>query len=240
LALTGSPASPYQDTPFSGRQYPLGTAWPGNASPNMAQLDPFTTGAILPLPNARPPVPASNMSYYPYAQSVSPPTEAPEPEDTLSDTTRSTTDRAYSGMSPHSPFHHTAPSSGAIPSVLGEPVEIRTASQGYSTRPNITSLTSGQPSSLSPYQPSRHSDRSASPLSTRDHSFGRRKQQGTALPLTASAPLSTFSQDELSAIRMIVEGRLQDWGPVSVPEEETILPPDYSQVSVRSHVCLLC
>jgi hypothetical protein len=232
MGLSGSPASPYQDTPFSGR-YPQANAWPGNASPNMTQVNPFTTGAILPMPNAvRLPAPASNMSYYPYAQSVSPPTEAPEAEDTLSATTRST-DRAYSGMSPHSPFHHTAPSSGAIPSVMGEPAEIRTTSQGYSTRPNITSLTSGQPSSLSPYQLSRQSVRSASPASGRGQSFGRRKQHGAALPPTASAPLSTFSQDELSAIRMIVEGRMQDWGPVSVPEEETILPPDYSQVSCR-------
>jgi hypothetical protein len=54
------------------------------------------------------------------------------------------------------------------------------------------------------------------------------------LPPTASSPLSTFSQDELSAIRMIVEGRLQDWGPLSIPDEETILPPDYSQVSLSS------
>lgn len=242
LALTGSPASPYQDTPFSGGRYPLGNAWPGNASPNMAQVNPFTTGAILPLPNMqRPGPPASNMSYYPYAQSVSPPTEAPEPEDSLSDTTRSTTDRAYSGMSLHSPFHHTAPSSAAIPSVLGDPAEIRTASQGYSVRPNITSLTSSQPSSLSPYQPSRqNSGRSATPSSAASNSFGRRKQNGARLPPTATPPLSTFSQDELSAIRMIVEGRLQDWGPVSVPEEETILPPDYSQVSIRHWATSWC
>lgn len=31
-----------------------------------------------------------------------------------------------------------------------------------------------------------------------------------------------------------MEGRLQDFGPVTVPEEETILPPDYSQVSLPS------
>ncbi|KAI5454440.1 hypothetical protein NCC49_004492 [Naganishia albida] len=170
------------------------------------------------------------MSYYPYAQSVSPPTEAPEPEESLSNTTRSTTDRAYSGLSPHTPFHHTAPSSGAIPSGLGDPVKPRTASQSYPTRPNITSLASGQPSSLSPYQPSRHSDRSASSSFSRED-FGRRKQHGAPLPPTARSPLSTFSQDELSAIRMIVEGRLQDFGPVTVPEEETILPPDYSQAT---------
>lgn len=230
MSITGSPLSPYQDTPFGGRL--PNAAWATTPSPQMSQRDPYT-GAVLALP-IRPQPPASNVtSYYPYAQSVVPPTEAGDPDAAPTQRTRST-EGAYSGMSPGSPFHHTAPSSGAIPSDLGD-AEIRVASYAGTGHPNILSLSSHlssrQMSGLSPYlNASRNgSSRSHTPTSSNgDTSFGRRKQ-GAALPPTARQPSSVLSADQLSQIRMIVEGRLQDWGPVPLPGE-TILPPDYSQV----------
>jgi hypothetical protein len=232
MTITGSPLSPYQDTPFSGRH--PNAAWGTTPSPQMAQRDPFATGAVLALP-MRPQPPASNVtSYYPYAQSVSPPTEAGDPPTARTQRSHST-ERAYSGMSPASPFHHTAPSSGAIPSDMGD-AEIRVASYAGTSHPNILSLpsqlSSRQMSGLSPYMSNTgrsSSARSHTPISSDgDASFGRRKQ-GAALPLTSRQPSSMLSADQLSQIRMIVEGRLQDWGPVSLPGEN-ILPPDYSQV----------
>lgn len=200
----------------------------------MAPRDPFATGAVLALP-MRPHPPASNVtSYYPYAQSVSPPTEIGQPDTAPTQRTHST-ERAYSGLSPVSPFHHTTPSSGAIPSDLGD-ADIRAASYAGTSHPNLLSLSthpsSHQMTGLSPYLSNtgrNSSARSTTPTSSDGGaSFGRRKQ-GVALPVTSRQPSSVLSHDQLSQIRMTVEGRLQDWGPVSVPEEN-VLPPDYSQV----------
>ncbi|GHJ84900.1 hypothetical protein NliqN6_1302 [Naganishia liquefaciens] len=229
MALTGSPLSPYQDTPFTGGRYPNAT-WTTNPLPQMVQREPFVSGAAP----ARPHVPASNAtSYYPYAQSVVPPTEIGEPDSAASKGTHST-ERAYSGLGRGSPFHHTAPSSGAMPSEMGD-TEIRVASHAEASLPNILSL-SAYPSShhitgLSPYLTNSgggSTARSSTPTSSQGSgSFGRRKQ-GVALPVTSRQPSSVLSQEQLRQVRMVVEGRLQDWGPVP---EEHILPPDYSQAT---------
>lgn len=231
MDLTGSPLSPYQDAPFASGLYP-NAAWTNSSAPQMVQRDLFVTGPVLGLP-VRPHPPASNVtSYYPYAQSVSPPTEIGG-QDTAQTQSTQSTERADSNMTRSSPFHHTAPSSGAIPSEMGD-AEIRTASHAGASRPNILSL-STHPSShhmtgLSPYLANSgcaSTTRSLTPTSSDGaSSFGRRKQ-GAALPATSRQPSSALSEEQLSQIRMIVEGRPQDWGPFP---EENILPPDYSQV----------
>lgn len=62
---------------------------------------------------------------------------------------------------------------------------------------------------------------------------------GVALPPTATMPASTLSDESLRRMRMAVDGRPQDWGPVadvddgrSARTSMRTLPPAYAQASL--------
>ncbi|KAJ9111348.1 hypothetical protein QFC19_001116 [Naganishia cerealis] len=229
IDLGDTPISLYQDTPYAAQN----ARWPSSqGSPQMMQQSHFMPGEVfahLPGP------PASNStSYYPYGQSVNPPSDIGDSGEY--DINRADMAyQAYSGTGSSRPAHNTAPSSAAIPSILGDPAEIRVASQACSMRPELQSVSSMRRSPPGAEVTRNVSVNSVTPSSlATTGSFGRRKQRGVALPLTASPPVATLSEQHLRQMRMIVQGRPQDFGPVSISDDNrsvsaTELPPDYVQ-----------
>jgi hypothetical protein len=234
-AFTDTPISLYHDAPYDGRN----GIWPSSqASPQTMQQTQFMPGDIF---AQMPAPPASNStSYYPYAQSVNPPSDVGDAGEYTARNQRNMDARAYSGTDSSTPAHHTAPSSGAIPSILGDPAEIRVASQAYSMRPELQSVASMRQSPHAANITRNISVNSMTPSSiATTGSFGRRKQRGVPLPLTSAPPVSALSEERLRQMRMIVEGRPQDFGPVSISDDNrsvaaTELPPDYVQVGPHS------
>lgn len=137
--------------------------------------------------------------------------------------------------------NYAAPSSAALPPSPEDSGAFRTASHALSNHPNLLSVGSGtRASRLQRNMPG------ASTPSSLATTGSRRKQMGVALPPTSAPPSSVLSEERLRQMRMIVEGRPQDWGPIvsndSRSEARTTLPPAYAQVSI-SHgfagVCLI-
>ncbi|KAJ9114709.1 hypothetical protein QFC22_005585 [Naganishia vaughanmartiniae] len=233
VGLSDTPISLYHDAPYDGHN----GRWPSSqVSPQMMHQTQFMPGDVF----ARfPEPPASNStSYYPYAQSVNPPSDVGDAGGHTAQNQRSTDARAYSGTDSSIPAHNTAPSSAAIPSILGDPAEIRVASQAFSMRPELQSVASMRQSPHPAVDITRNiSVNSTTPSSiATTGSFGRRKQRGVPLPLTSAPPVSALSEDRLRQMRMIVEGRPQDFGPVSISDDNrslavTELPPDYVQAT---------
>ncbi|KAJ9095682.1 hypothetical protein QFC21_005554 [Naganishia friedmannii] len=232
VALTDTPISLYHDAPYAGHN----GVWPSSqVSPQMMQQTQFMPGDIF---AQMPGPPASNStSYYAYAQSVNPPSDAGGTGEYAARNGQHMDARAYSGTDSSTPAHNTAPSSGAIPSILGDPAEIRVASQAYSMRPELQSVTSMRQSPRAANVTRNISVNSTTPSSiATTGSFGRRKQRGVPLPLTSAPPVSALSEERLRQMRMIVEGRPQDFGPVSISDDNrslavTELPPDYVQAT---------
>lgn len=230
----------------------LGSGWPSANSPVMRQTG-FTPGEMLPHNS-----PLGSLEYYPYAMSFTPPTEGESPSSRRGNVVKQ-------GDPPRLvQLNYAAPSSAALPSSLGPRYPTQTPSTVASpsslgvllnnyAAPSSSALPrspenriasqalSPQPNLLSPGSNSRASrlQRNASGASTPSSlatTGSRRKQMGVALPPTSAPPSSVLSEERLRQMRMIVEGRPQDWGPMSLPDDRrntrTTLPPAYAQVSV--------
>lgn len=230
----------------------LGSGWPMADSPVMRQAG-FTPGEMLPHSS-----PLGSLEYYPYAMSFTPPTEGESP-------TSRTGNTVNLGSPPRAPqLNYAAPSSAALPSSLGprypthapsttaapsslgvllnnyaapsssalpRSPQTRTVSQALSHQPNL--LSPGSHSRGSRLQRNLSGASTPSSLAT---TGSRRKQMGVTLPPTSAAPSSVLSEERLRQMRMIVEGRPQDWGPMSLPDDrrttQTTLPPAYAQVGI--------
>lgn len=245
----------------------MGTGWPLTNSPVMQQTG-FTPGEMLPHSS-----PLGSRDYHPYAMSFNPPTVAESPisrrdnGSTFSNGPPRTRHLNYtapssaalpSSLGVRNPVYATstsaapsslgamlnnyaAPSSAALPPSPEDSGAFRTASHALSNHPNLLSVGSGtRASRLQRNMPG------ASTPSSLATTGSRRKQMGVALPPTSAPPSSVLSEERLRQMRMIVEGRPQDWGPIvsndSRSEARTTLPPAYAQVSI-SHgfagVCLI-
>lgn len=269
MTFTASPQGRYQDSPYSGRR--LNTGWPATSPSSTMQQVEYPREEMLRLPESAPLAPLSVFDYYPYAQSVVPPTEAGSPvfgggtmHLTGSSPSRSGRSQALlyaapssaalpSALGPSLPNYsdsasaavssslgallrnYAAPSSSALPSSAGEPAEIRVASQVQSGRPNLLN-TSDLPRA-SRLQRNDSSVSTPSSIATTGSRAG--KQMGVALPSTATVPTSTLSDDSLRRMRMAIDGRPQDWGPLTVSDDsrsmartsQRTLPPAYGQAS---------
>ena len=223
------------------------------------------------LPETAPLPSLSGFEYYPYAQSVVPPTEAGSPVSRRGNTNLTGNIQSRSGRSqallyaaPSSSalpsalgpsmakysdsasaavsssldallHDYTAPSSSALPPSSGDSAEISFATHMQSRRPDL--------SNTSDLRRSTKLQRNDSSLSTPSSiaTTGSRagKQIGVPLPPTATMSTSALSEEILGRMRMAVDGRPQDWGPVTIPDDsrsiggvsQRTLPPAYTQVS---------
>jgi hypothetical protein len=249
LAVTSADRQGPEELPGSG--------WPSANSPVMRQAG-FTPGEMLPQSS-----PLGSLEYYPYAMSFNPPTEGDSP------TSRRGNLAGLGSPARPQLLNYTAPSSAALPSSLGPRYQSnmpsttaapsslgvllnnyaapsssalprslgnRTTSQALSTQPNL--LSPGRNSRASRLQRNASGASTPSSLAT---TGSRRKQMGVALPPTSAPPSSVLSEERLRQMRMIVEGRPQDWGPMSVPDDSrsarTTLPPAYAQASISLESC---
>lgn len=236
----------------------MGTGWPSTNSPVVQQTG-FTPGEMLPYSS-----PLGSRDYHPYAMSFNPPTVAESPisrrgnGSTFGNGPSRTQHLNYtapssaalpSSLGVRNPVYaastsaapsslgvllnnYAAPSSAALPLSPDGNSQIRNASQAFSNHPNLLSIGSGNRASR--LQRNTSGVSTPSSLAT---TGSRRKQMGVALPPTSAPPSSVLSEERLRQMRMIVEGRPQDWGPVvsgdSRSEARTTLPPAYAQVGTH-------
>lgn len=256
-----TPVGRSQDS--SGLDRRMNPAWPSNAASPVMQQTGFLPGEML--PHAAPS--AGYYDYYPHALSFNPPTEEGSPisrEGNVPNFGSEGHGRAQrlhytapssaalpSSLGVHQPIYATsstgahssslgallrnyaAPSSAALPSSPEDPAEIRTASQAFSNRPNLLTVGNG---TRDP-QLQRNVSSVSTPSSTATIGSRGRKQVGVALPPTSAPPASALSEERLRQMRMIVDGRPQDWGPMSISDDtrseaRTTLPPAYAQVRI--------
>jgi hypothetical protein len=271
MTFTASPQGRYQDSPSSVRRQHAG--WPATSPYSATQQVEYPREEMLVLPETAPMAPLSGFDYYPYAQSVVPPTEAGSPifrtgnaSLPSSSQTRSPRSQALlyaapsssalpSALGPSLPGYsdsasaavsssldallrnYAAPSASStgLPSSLGDSAEIQVANQVQSTRPNLLTTSNLRPDS----RLQRKDSAASTPSSIATRGSRAAKQMGVALPSTATMPTSTLSDDTLRRMRMAVDGRPQDWGPMVVSDDGRsgrtslrTLPPAYAQASL--------
>lgn len=139
---------------------------------------------------------------------------------------------------------YTAPSSSALAPSSGDSAEINFATRMQSRRPDLLHTSDSQRSPR--LQRNDSSVSTPSSIATTGSRAG--KQIGVPLPSTASMPTSALSEEILRRMRMAVDGRPQDWGPVAIPDDnrsiggvsQRTLPPAYAQVSAELPLLLAC
>jgi hypothetical protein len=124
-----------------------------------------------------------------------------------------------------------------LPSSAGDSVGSPIADQAQAGRPGLLNTSNLQHSP----RLQRNNSAVSTPSSIATTGSRAGKQLGVSLPSTATMPNSTLSEETLRRMRMTVDGRPQDWGPITSSDDsrsiggvsQRTLPPAYTQVSTN-------